>query len=135
MLKFELFNPWNKLGITRGGYADDQDLAAIYVLQGIGMRMNTMTIANTYELDAMLVELWQYIFCSNKLAEFDSSPRACFPLNDAEINNWIEAWSFYYQQEWGKLPDPPARVVWAAKHERPLPLSKDDETLFRVTKE
>ena len=51
------FDPWTRLGITCGGYGHDQDVAAIYVLMGINMRMGAAAIAEAFELDPVLVEL------------------------------------------------------------------------------
>ena len=126
------FNPWISFGIRWGGYSASQDQIPIYVLKGIDLRLDHYQIGYHFNLAIDVVELWQSFFCSNNVADFSTSPRDCYPVNEYNVKNLIADWINYYEEEWEEFTYPP-RLEWALKHGRSFPLSKEDETLFKIT--
>lgn len=101
------FDPWEKLGRC-GGYNSAVDQQALDVLRCI-RRPNTMfcnDIAERLGMTPEHVELFQYLFCSADWCEYGSSPRGCFPMDDAAFEKLIGDWEAYYRAAWGEEPEP-----------------------------
>lgn len=94
------FDPWMRLGLQCGGYNSDVDHGALAVLRCIRDGVTWVEdIARTTGQTASHVELWQYIFSSAKLCEYGTSPRGCWPVNDAEFAAFISQWEAWLQDE------------------------------------
>lgn len=97
----DYWDPWEALRIGCCSYHSAIDVAAIRVLEGIHSGKYCTDIAHENDLDPLLVEMLQGIFCSADWCEYGSSPRGCFPTDRENFHLLIDGWKTYYKITWG----------------------------------
>jgi hypothetical protein len=103
------WDPWGALGVPNGGYCSEIDGHGLAIFEkirsGIAAGGYVTDIVGALGLEPHYVELWQYIFCSAGWADYGTSPRGCFVVDNEAADTRIAQWRDYMARTWAEGGD------------------------------